>query len=82
MKVVCAALCGKNGRQRRPSAAIFPQKAAPHTSLSHYNAKYQITRNSRIPDKLDNNNENGMKIIQDIFQMVHANIPVVLVLLL
>ena len=39
----------KNGGQRRPSAAIFPQKAAPHTtSLSHYNTKYQITRNSCI----------------------------------
>ena len=55
VKVMCAAgvrscFLRKNGRQRRPSAAIFPQKAAPHTSLSHYtcNAKYQITRNSRI----------------------------------
>ena len=38
----------KNGGQRRPSAAIFPQIAAPQTSLSHYNTKYQITRNSRI----------------------------------
>ena len=37
-----------SGGQRRPSAAILPQKAAPHISLSHYNAKYQITRNSRI----------------------------------
>ena len=38
----------KNVRQRRPSEDIFPQKAAPPTSLSHYNAKYQITRNRRI----------------------------------
>ena len=46
----CAWSCflWKNGGQWRPSAAIFPQKAAPHTSLSHYNTKYQITRNSRI----------------------------------
>ena len=38
----------KNGSQQSPTKAIFPQKEAPHTSLSHYNAKYQITRNSRI----------------------------------
>ena len=38
----------KNCHQRRPSTAIFPQRAAPHTSLWHYNVKYQITRNSRI----------------------------------
>ena len=31
---------------------FFPHKAAPHTSLSHYNAKYQITRNSRITKKI------------------------------
>ena len=38
----------KNGSRWPSLAAIFPQKATPHTSLSHYNAKYQITRNSRI----------------------------------
>ena len=43
-----AAFCGKmvaDGLRWQP---FFPQKAAPHTSLSHYNTKYQITRNSRI----------------------------------
>ena len=43
-----AAFLWADGRQRRPSVAICPQKAAMHTSLSHYNAKYQITRHSRI----------------------------------
>ena len=38
----------KNGGRWPSLAAIFPQKAAPHTSLPHYNAKYQITQNSRI----------------------------------
>ena len=42
----------KNGGQQRSSAAIFPQKAAPHTSLSHYNTKYQISRNSRILNQI------------------------------
>ena len=39
---------GTNGRRWPSLAAIFPQKVAPHTSLSHYLPKYQITRNSRI----------------------------------
>ena len=49
VKVMCAELLlRKNGGQWPSLAAIFPQKAAPHTSLSHYNAKYQITRNSQF----------------------------------
>ena len=44
----------KNGGRWPSLAAIFPQKSAPHTSLSHYNAKYQITRNSRIKWALSN----------------------------
>ena len=46
--IVWSCLLRKNGGRRPSLAAIFPHKAAPHTSLSHYNAKYQITRNSRI----------------------------------
>ena len=36
----------KNGRRWPSLAAIFRKKQ--HTPLSHYNAKYQITRHSRI----------------------------------
>ena len=46
----------KNGRRWPSLVAIFPQKAVPHTSLSHYNVKYQITRNSRIEDCLSQPN--------------------------
>ena len=45
-----SSLCAKLlfGVKWRPTKVILPQKTAPHTSLSHYNTTYQITRNSRI----------------------------------
>ena len=49
VKVMCAELLF--AEKWPPTKAIgghFPQKAAPHTSLSQYHAKYQRTRNSRI----------------------------------
>ena len=46
VKVMCAELLF--AEKWPPTKAILPQKAAPQTSLSHYNTKYQITRNSRI----------------------------------
>ena len=51
VRVMCAELLffvGKmaaDGLRWRP---FLPHKAVPHTSLSHYNTKYQITRNIRI----------------------------------
>ena len=45
-KVMCAELLfvGKMAANEGHWPPFFPQKAAPHTSLSHYNTKYQITR--------------------------------------